>query len=253
MEKMNLGKKLAIFWAAVITCVLLFGSVHVFAATKTVNLPQNKWYNSKSEKYRDVYHKITVPKTGYIKLEGWEYYSTHSGINGLKIQICNSKKKPMLENDMWITSYTGGKVKYITYTALKKGTYYIHTKNVGNYKLKYSVKAVSDKSGSSKAKARTVARNKTVSGLFLVGEGVNKTDWYKIRVPATKTVTFTLSSKTDNYIFFYVFDAKGRFLESLDCIGAAKSQKLRLKKGTYYIQAKRYLKNITGPYSLKWK
>ncbi len=253
MEKMNSGKKLAIFWASVIACTLLFGATHVFAATKTVNLPQNKWYNSMSEDYRDVYHKIKVPKTGYITVEGWEYYSFHNGINGFEFQICNSRKKALLESDMWTSSYTGKKVKHLNYTALKKGTYYIHAKHVRNYKLKYTFKAVSDRSGASKAKARTIAKNKTASGLFLLGEGVDREDWYKIKVPAAKTTTFTLGAKAESLIFFNVFDAKGRFVKSFDRKNVTKSEKVKLKKGTYYIQVKRYGKDIAGLYTLKWK
>lgn len=253
MEKTNFGKRIALFWAVVFACALLFGSVRVSAAAKTVNLAQNKWHNSKSESYRDAYHKIKIPKTGYITLEGWEYYSLIRNINGLKIQICNSKKKDLLLYDMWVTSYTDGETKYRSYTALKKGTYYIHIKDVGNYKLKYSFKSVSDKSGASKAKAKAIAKNKTANGLFLLGENKNKTDWYKIQVPFARTVTFAFGAKANRYIDFKILDEKGAYVRALSLKDSAKSENARLKKGTYYIQVRRYEKDTAGLYTLKWK
>ena len=122
------------------------------AATKTITLKSGKVYNQTVQKYGDTYYyKITVPKAGYLTVKGYAYSKYKANTNySMRMTLCNSKKKPVDSSYGTGSSENRG---YKVYYGVKKGTYYLKVTDGAPYKLSYSFKAVTEKSGSKKSKA----------------------------------------------------------------------------------------------------
>ena len=240
---------------AMVMC--LVPPVEAQASTKAATLKNKKWYTNtdtwSSEK--TLYHKIKVPKDGYITLQGYGYSSSSSSTKySLRYRLCNSKKKALTKWDQYLSSgssnYTGTKA-YTNWIAVKKGTYYIKVKDY-QYKLRYTFKAVKDQGGSSKAKAKTIAKGKTIKGLAVAGEKGSKVDWYKITLPKAQTIKLTLNGKACGWMQFDIVGFTG--------FGACWSKKEtastnKVPAGTYYIKAYRMNKDkdTSGYYTISWK
>ena len=129
------------------------------------------------------------------------------------------------------------------------------------YKLSYSFKAVTEKSGSKKSKAVALKKNKAAGGLQIAGESASKADWYKIVLPKKQKVTLTYSTKANNTIWFKIIPAsKNVYLSgSLEyCMWdqtKTVTTKDKLPAGTYYVQVYKYKGDdwMSGYYTLKWK
>lgn len=260
MKKM-LKKLLSV--ALVFTMIMcLVPPVETQAAAKTVTLKHKKWHTNSSTKAQTVYHKIKVPKDGYIKLEGYGYSAYSSSKSSIRYRLCNSKKKALTKWDKSISAFGSsvtGRKAFTDYVAVKKGTYYIKV-NDNRYKLKYTFKAVKDQGGSSKAKARNIARGKTVKGLVQAGGKGSKIDWYKITLPKSQKIKFTYNALACDWIQFKVVNADPRvtiFGSSAYCWAKKTSATTRnaFPAGTYYIQVTRMMKDegASGYYTVSWK
>lgn len=227
------------------------------AASKTTSLRNNKWYTDKSYgNTQTVYHKIKVTKPGLISVSGYRFSTYTSYKWPMGIRLCNSRKK---ELDTF-TKYTSGSNSSKQYYCVKKGTYYIKT-NDSSYKLKYSFKAISDKSGSKQSNAKTLPRNKTAQGTLLLGESPSKSDWYKIVLPAPQRISFTYGAlANNNWIEFKIVSASPYIRidnASTYRVNSTKTETTQsvFPAGVYYIQVFRegYKSACNGSYTLKWK
>lgn len=253
---MKSKKKMWILMAVVFICTMMLGAVSVSAATRVVQLSQNKWYTDNSrDTSQTVYHKIKISKPGYIVFNGYGYSAYSSGKYSLGLQMCNSKKKVIQTDKLYLYSSNNFK----NYVAVKKGTYYVRVDDY-QYKLKYTFKAVTDKSGAVRSKAKSVARNKSAQGLAVIGEKGSKTDWYKFTLPTSRKVTFTFGARANGWIEFEIVsaDPNVRFTSNKayqrDTTNTQTTQ-IVLPKGSYYVQVRRMgdNKNTSGFYTLKWK
>lgn len=256
---MKKSKKTLFLLTVTFILTLLIGTASVSASTKTINLPLNKEYKQDNlnaiKKAEKIYHKISIPKTGYIAIEGYHFFPSNITTDTYPIilKICDSKKKAIHAETLM-----SGRKAPVYMAAVKKGTYYIYAEQLMLYKLKCNFKAVSEKSGSSKAKAKAISKNKTAQGLFFYGESSKKADWYKLTLPKAQKVKFTLGAKSNKWINIDIMSANKKlsydeskvfYSDDTETFTTRKA----LPKGTYYIKIYRDDKNTSGAYSLKWK
>lgn len=256
MKKRNYLQKLFILVILSLMFTLALGMT-ALAASKTTSLRNNKWYTDKSYgNTQTVYHKIKVTKPGLISVSGYRFSTYTSYKWPMGIRLCNSRKK---ELDTF-TKYTSGSNSSKQYYCVKKGTYYIKT-NDSSYKLKYSFKAISDKSGSKQSNAKNLPRNKTAQGTLLLGESPSKSDWYKIVLPAPQRIILTYGAlANNNWIEFKIVSASPYIrIDSASTyrVNSTKTETTQsvFPAGVYYIQVFRegYKSACNGSYTLKWK
>ena len=201
-----------------------------------------------------VYSKFKATKTGYIAVSAAEIDG-----NYIYVTLMNNKKKALSDKCM----VNNGTV----YFGVQKGqTYYIATYTYSDnmYNLRVTQSQIKEKSGSSKAKAVTINKNKTVKGVQIANKKASGNDWYKIYLPSSKKVTFTIkggvsspySSATELKIKIIPANSRVYLYGSTMWVenGTGKySSKGKLPAGTYYLQVSKYDKMASGWYSIKWK
>lgn len=255
MKKRNLQKLMIIAMLSLMLTLAL--GMTTLAASKTKSLRNNKWYTDKSYgSTQTVYHKIKVTKPGLITVSGYRY-STYTNYKWpMGIRLCNSRKK---ELDTF-TKYTAGSSSSNQYYCVKKGTYYIKTTD-SSYKLKYSFKAISDKSGSKQSNAKNLPRNKTEQGTLLLGESSTKSDWYKIVLPAPQRIRFTYGALANNNWIEFKIVSPSPYIRITNAstyrVNSTKTETTQsvFPAGVYYIQVLRqgYNSACNGSYTLKWR
>ncbi|MDY3918714.1 MAG: hypothetical protein SOZ59_06885 [Candidatus Limivivens sp.] len=254
---MKKGRKTKLLGILALTFLLtMLCQMTTMAATKTQTLTSGKWVKNTTQKYGDVYYyKIVVPKTGYLAVEGYGFSNYSDSRYSLSVKLCDSKKKELETYRTSLTSSHSCK----SYYGVKKGTYYLKVED-SNYRLRYSFKAVTEKSGTAQKKAVSVPKNKTVGGLAIAGEKGTKIDYYKITLTKAQKITFTFGAKANSWIQFKIVPANtkqiifGSSVYRWDTTETVVT-KDKFPKGTYYIQVYRMSNDAdtSGYYTLKWK
>lgn len=199
------------------------------------------------------YHKIYVPSSGALVVMG----------SGMRVELYNSKLKRIdVKNGQYVNSSN-----YYAAYGVKKGTYYIKTTGCKDYVLAAAFQKVTNTGGTSKAKAKTISRNKVKKGVMPAGESYKATDWYKFKVTSKKVLNLEIETAGTGFFDFYLYGpsySKGIKICSLkNASGAYYSINTRtygrtkVKTGTYYIKAVRSKsttasKQGSGIYSIKW-
>lgn len=222
----------------------------ISSEAKTLN--NKAWIGSYPMSYDDqISHKITINKPGYIKVEGASLTEYSPSIS---VTLLNSKKA-ILSDSVYLTS-TGG---YATYFAVNKGTYYINAKASDVYQLRYSFVAVTDKASSSKSKATTIGKGKTIKGLVQATDSTKKTDWYKVKLTKKQKLGLNIYAKSNDSIKFEIIPASknvilwGSIITLYDYEGGEYSTKESMPVGTYYIKVTKTVKTSSGYYTIKFK
>lgn len=199
------------------------------------------------ESSKPVYYKVTVPKTGGLTINLESEYSSY-------VTLLNSSKKAISDETYYYSSDNA------VYFAVAKGTYYIKVKNSSNnYRIKYTFKAITDSSGTEKAKAKKLTAGKAVTGVVTTADSTKKVDWYKITLPKSQKVKITFTGSTSGVIAleFYGGGISGSITRSLRYVNDDASFSAetwssdKLPKGTYYIKITKDAKNSSGSYTLK--
>lgn len=197
--------------------------------------------NDKTGRGNESYYKVTVPKDGKIKLE-IDYYTTDlSGGHEFqqdfgRIILCkkmgNSYKEFFSDKDS-ISLLENGKAEFY----VKKGTYYLkHYGTRGVYKIKATVKAVSDKSGTTKKTAKKIKLGKKVSNVFFYGAS-NKENWYKFTADSKKTIHITLKNSRNSSFDFQILDSKGKlYYRSSISKQQKEAKQTTIQKGAYFVK-----------------
>ncbi len=257
---MNKKRGILLSLLAAVVFTMLF-SMNTFAATRYMSLKAGKvTTDKKSQKGDRSYFKITVPKNGYLTITSYaQYRGSGRSKYGQEIQLCNSKKKLIKNTKV----YTSSMDKYVVYYGVKKGTYFVRVDNTytnADVKIKYTFKAVTEKSGSSKAKAVSISKGRTKTGLLQAGEKNSKIDYYKIKLTKSQVLNITLNTRATGYVYFKIVPASKRVIlwNSLTSLYGKDSATWKTTKkipaGTYYIQVYRSsVTNASGCYSIKWK
>lgn len=188
------------------------------------------------------YFKMKTTESGYVTLTSSNPKS--------KIVLCDSKKNPLTKNT--ITKYG------VTYGVPKGKTYYFKVYapacEDGGYILVAKNRKISEKSGSSKARAVEMKKNETVKGTMQNGE--KKPDWYKIKLTSKQSVELSWKARTNEKMKLAIYQ-EGRKMATKTLTYADASYKLKSvgkwPKGTYYLQVYTDSEKSSGWYILKWK
>lgn len=215
-------------------------------------LTSKQWSGVYTADYKDVvYHKVTIPKNGYMKVEG-----QREDNYGFNIELCNGNKKSINPKKVYLSNSNG----FTTYYGVKKGTYYIKVENISNpYKLRYIFASVSDQAGASKAKAVTIEKGKAKTGLVYITDVKAKADWFKVKLTKKQTLKLTITSKYNDTLCYQVIPADSKTTLFNDTIRPKLgtqtiSSSDKLPAGTYYIKVtKNYSSDASGYYSIKLK
>lgn len=247
--------------------VMLVGMTASAAGEVFVDMPQNAEgtyvYTGQWEDYSTtVYHKITVPKTGALVVNGCNIYSSIGSLGSINVELYNSKlKKVDSDYGQWLNADK----EEIAIYGVKKGTYYLKTSGDKQYILSAAFETVTNKGGTSKKKAYTVKHKKTIKGVMPAGEKASATDWYKFKVTKKKILQLKLAAANTGNFEFWLYGPsykKGLRIDSLDnesnsyySINSLTKKKIKVKTGTYYIKVKRssYDKKASGIYSIYWR
>lgn len=240
------------------------GRIDAWAANKT--LEKGKWENGTfTERETENYYKISVKKTGYLKIE----YSRENEDAIATFSVCNGKKKKI-----WQPKVTFDHAVTV-YFPVKKGTYYIcikdsssweldednedsyNVKPVERYKVKYKFTAMKEGGKVKKLQdAPLLTKGKQVSGLIFPDKKSHDMCYRYVVLKKTKVKfsyeVFGLWLRiADSKGKFLNFDSKGRIKKGGDSVSwweGRDSDFVTLPKGTYYFVIQ---KVDTGYYKLK--
>lgn len=290
-----MNKKILVSLFMMLLCTMAIG-MSSFAADTT--LKSKKWASGGAsyvdtnndgvaDTIRDSgvsYYKITIPKTGYIKVQvnlsdapgAYEYYKEKEDDSeeafpqehvwletSTKVGVLDAKKKAIhSQNEFWITK----KESNYTFTeAVKKGNYYLAVSSNQKYKIRYTFTAVGklSKNASKPSKAPALKAGQTVKNLLYPG----KEQFYKINLSTKRKLILLINSKFDE-MDIILYKKKGKKLVQVDEKGSVLSganiwnswfscnmggNKITVNwpKGTYYIRVLSF-SDRSGYYTLKW-
>lgn len=201
---------------------------------------------------KPVYYKVTVSKPGSISFNMQSAY-------GGNVTLCNSKKKA-ISNE----SKSTDKEHTFVY-AVSKGTYYIKVTSSSSYAyVMQTTKGVTDKSGPSKEKARTLnVDGSKVKALALSTEKSGKADWFKFtNDKKKKTIVDVTGTVACGGLKIDFYDTKGtswgsRYFYPANNVNGGVSTIYyvldgteKLPKGTYYIKISKTSAKTNATYSV---
>lgn len=189
------------------------------------------------------YFTFKATKTGYIRI------LTDTEV---KFRLYNSSKTKSLSD----TSTSTTDIVY----GVKKGTTYqvrvdAPDNNDGVYVLKLTNSGITESSGSSKSKAKTIysGTSKAKKGTIIAGSST--ADWYKFKLTQKNTIKVTLEGATNNGIKLYVYKGskliKSHTLKRVHESIYIKSVN-KWSAGTYYIKIARANSYSSGWYKCYW-
>ncbi len=227
--------------------VFAFASQFINGNDRT--LKDKTWVCSgNTDTQKPIYYKFTAPKTGSVTVNVESEYSSY-------VTLLNSSKKALSDKTYYLSST--GKVCF----AVSKGTYYLKVDSSSElFRVKYTFKAISDVSGTTKTKAKSLTAGKSLAGVVTATDKTGKVDWYKVTLTKTQAVkiTFTGSVSSGNVkLEFYGGGISGSITETLDTVeedasfAAETWTSTKLPKGTYYIKITKGTKNTSGFYNIK--
>lgn len=197
----------------------------------------------------EVFLKVTTTKAGTLTINLDSDYSAY-------ITLLNSSKKAISDETYY--SSTDGKISF----AVAKGTYYLKVKTYTNiYRIKYTFKAITETSGTTKAKAKALTKGKLYSGLVTATDKNDAVDWYKITLTKSQKVNITFKGSVSSGsigLEFYGGGISGSITQNLRTVDADKSFSAetwtsdKLPKGTYYIKITKGSKTTSGSYYLRF-
>ncbi len=113
----------------------------------------------------------------------------------------NSKKSKNLLK--YVTKVNYSKKLFTTYAAVPKGTYYVAVKSTTDscYGIKLNFTKVTENSGSSRSKAKSLLKGNTKRGTILVTQTSSNADWYKIKVNSSQKVNLAVKNFNRRFIW----------------------------------------------------
>lgn len=195
------------------------------------------------EKAQTNYFTFKATKTGYIRI------LTDTAV---RFKLCNSNKTKSLSD----LSPSTTEIVY----GVKKGTTYkvrvdAPSNKYGNYVLKLTNSGITESSGSSKSKAKTIYRGKSKAKKGTIIAGSSTSDWYKFKLAKKSTVKVTLEGATNNGIKLYVYKGS-KLIKSYTLKRIHESIYIKSgnkwSAGTYYIKIARANSYSSGWYKCYW-
>lgn len=242
-----------IAFATVLMIVVMIFSMSAFASSdyKYSALKADKWYNLKEEYPKTVY-KVKISDTSIVTIN-WR-----GNKNGEFHVVFYADKA--CSNEAYSTYYIHD-TKGLEGFSLSRGTYYVLMENnagVKSLQAKIRITKAVDKGNYSKAKAVSLAANRTVQ--IAQSPDCCYTRWYRIKLTKKQSVTITTSDYDANKVFMFGADMK--------LIKCAKGDSKvvtdnNLSAGTYFIRVVpfapfssqyEYENEYAGDYmTLKWR
>lgn len=207
--------------------------------------------------------KITLPKTGYIKVTMGDSISTNK-LDKYSVRLYNADKSKCLSGGNQTLSLDND---YTTYFGAKKGTYYIrvYNKDVEYFTIKAGRNYVDENSGSSKSTAKRMYKDGAAKkGIVNATQSSTYGDYYYFKLTKKQKVKFSISSKSGGYsgglkVTLYkkgssdaidtVYLPKGYCKDTVTFENGEGSQ--YLTSGTYYVKVSKW-KTGSGYYYLRW-
>lgn len=233
----------------------VFGSVFMSGANRTLT-NKVEVISSFVDYNTPIYYKITVSKPGTITFNVDSEYTSY-------VTLCNSSKKAISEENSSIS--TNGKFTYAT----SKGTYYVKVKTSSDYAyVKSTTKAITDASGSTKAKsAKLTVNGSKKNGLVVASDKTSKADWFKFSNPKNQKITVYFNGViTSGELEIEFFDSKGESFGTKRLsiysdgdasfspyVGSFASTSGKLPKGTYYVKITKKTAKSSASYSIQIK
>lgn len=209
-------------------------------------------YSANIDTAGNIYYKVTASKTGSLT---FKYDSSY----GANVTLCNSKKQAI--SDKCYLSTSSPKVVF----AVKKGTYYYRVNAYADYLYaKSTFTAITDKSGTSKAKPRQlVLGGKAINGVVLASDKKGKTDWFKFTLTKSKKVAINFKGSASSGEIKLVLFSNAIGGQTGTSIYHSEDENVvfypktilsdKLPKGTYYIKVIKNTSKTSGNYSLRVK
>ncbi len=196
------------------------------------------------------YHTLVLDSDSLVTLSGASISSYDATTQGLSLAISDKDKMTLAE------PYLSSSNQYFACYALKKGSYYVSTNESNPYQIKATVAKVTDKSGSSKKKAKLLKNKKSVSGMIALSEGTGKADWYKIKLNKKSKVKVKYTAYCTDSLKVEVIPANKRQIminntTYLQNGTGAFGSKGKWSKGTYYLKVTKTYETYSGSYTLK--
>ena len=226
-------------------CVYFYNSADASIKAKQVT----SYYSQSDKEYS--YTKITVPATGYIRVDTpGDYFDVY-------VSLLNSKKQVLTGDEI----ETDTERKPTVYFGVKKGTYYIRTRSKasGIYSVKYSFTKVKEKSGAKKSKAVEIKKGKTVKGV-LIANGKLQSDWYKVTLKKKEVLKLAVKTYNSGNIKLKIIPANTKVNiigDTARFTSSSKTQSIKTRDkfyaGTYYLQVTTDSEDLSGYYEIKFK
>ncbi len=199
------------------------------------------------------YFKFKATKTGYVTvvMRDANNYATSSYIT-----LCSSKKKALTDK-VWVYTQSSTYTKAV-FAVEKNTTYYLKVTDVdGKAAIKYTQTSISEKSGSTLKKAKSLSKSKTVKGT--ISAGSSRADYYKIKLTKSQKLKLYVAGDAAGSLDIQVYTAKGaKYGYAETAVYGVNDEDVltsykKLSKGTYYIKIYRNDSKSNGYYTLKWK
>lgn len=224
-------------------------------------------YSYQKGKGTSIYYKITVKKTGILTIDtNYDEFSYGTP----KITLCNNKKKAISANcDIHIMNSAKVKKKKETpigknIFGVSKGTYYVKISGAkGTYKIKSTFSAVTENSGNTKEKAKSLTLGgKQVKGVILTCDKKTDYDWYKFTLEESDKIRIGFQGSTsggEKLQLEVIPPSTAEFTQKailgfsgIEGNGSGKSGD-EWPAGTYYLKINKNTAKGTGIYCLKVK
>lgn len=204
-----------------------------------------------------IYHKIEVPTSGYLLVTAQGYSSNGSTKYSVYTTLLNSQSKVYQPRANLTVDID--KEKYAVY-GLKKGTYYVCIKTVGEvFGTAAVLKPHANQSGSTKAKATSFASKKWIKGLFAPSDSLTKSEWFKMKVTKNgykMRIDYDVAGcgTLDMTVYGPGFSSSGSKVSGVNGTSYLLT-KNAVNKGTYYVRVRKNsaYKMGSAAYRLKWK
>lgn len=195
------------------------------------------------------YEYFKMSKRGLATIGAMSKYHA-TGTNGVGYYI--QKKSGRSWKTVSSSVYTSNSSGYVNVYGLNSGTYRaVFNKGLGyTMFLGANTKSYYSSYGTKKSKAKTISRKKSKSNVILTTDSTKTTHWYKVKVSKTRNTYIDVTALGTSGTISAAISGKTR-LKSKN-IKNGKRFYGKAKKGTYYIQVKRYSKSTSGAYKVKY-
>jgi hypothetical protein len=224
-----------------------FSSKFISGEDKT--LTNKVWVcSANADTQKPMYFEVDAIKAGSITINTESEYST-------RLTLLNSSKKAISDE---VYNYDG-KACF----AVEKGSYYIKvTSSSDLLRIKSLFTALTDYSGSSKAKAKKLTAGKTYTGFLSATDKTSKVEWYKITLTKSQEVNIKFTGSVSSgkiELELYGNGFSGSITKNIDTVDEDSTfspqtwSSTKLPKGTYYIKITKKTTNTSGYYYLQLK